>query len=293
MPSGTHSVEASFNGGAYVVIASNASGAFSGILTGQGQGQGTLTVRLADSPQSSVAIANVGIGDVFVIAGQSNGSGRATNNQVYSGTPKAALLGNDYVWRELVDPTDSNSGQIDSVSSDAAGGSVWPLVATSYLSNQGIPIAFVPCAKGSTSVTAWQPAASHTDRTTLYGSMNYRAQLIGGIKAVLWWQGENDAFASMDTATYQAAFQAFADAVFADLGVKVIPARLQKGNDYNASQQAQIVNAIINVENTAHVGTGPDLSGLTSDSGDHFLLDASVATVAGLWWNAIKAQFGW
>lgn len=291
----TDDIEARFNGGAWATIASSARGVFSGTLTAQAQGQGTLEVRMKNTPSKQVSIANVGIGDVFVIAGQSNASGRGTNSQAYShATLKAAMFGNNYLWKELVDPTDSKTGQIDTVSSDGTTptGSIWPLVATSHLENQGVPCAFVPCAMGGTSITAWQPGADHVNRATLYGSMNYRASLTG-CKAVLWWQGEQDAFASMDTATYQTNLTALGAAVDTDRGVKVLPAKIQQGNDYNGTQQGNINTAIGNVWNTTGIGTGPDLSDLLTTAGDHFFSDADLATIAGRWWNAIKAQFGW
>jgi hypothetical protein len=132
---GAHVIEASFNGGAYADIdTSDIDGAFSGTLSSQAQGQGTLTVRKKNNPDSATTVTYVGIGDIFVVAGQSNSTGQGTNNQSYShATLKAAKYSRAGVWAELTDPTDSDGG-----------GSVWPLIATSYLASQGVPCAFVP-----------------------------------------------------------------------------------------------------------------------------------------------------
>ena len=75
---GTHDIEASFNGGAYQTIDEDASGTFSGTLASQAQGQGTVTVRFVDDPGVTATAIHVGIGDVYVLAGQSNMSGRGT-----------------------------------------------------------------------------------------------------------------------------------------------------------------------------------------------------------------------
>lgn len=293
---GTYDVEARYNGGGWATIAASAKGSFSGSLTGQAQGAGVCDVRLVAKPYIGSS-ATIGIGDVFIIAGQSNASGRGYNQQSYtrSGGVWASLFGNDYVWREMTDPTDNANNQVDAASSDLAfspGGSVWPLVATSYLASQGVPCAFVPCALGGSSSTDWQPGASHTDRNTLYGSANYRASLTGA-KAILWWQGEADALNNVTQATYTTKLTAIANAFFADRGVKLMPAKLQTCSGLTAPQAAEMNNAVIALWGTGNILTGPDLSGQTSDDSFHLQQDSKLASAATLWWNAIKAAFGW
>mgnify|MGYP003489772185 CR=1 FL=1 len=46
----TGSIEARFNGGAWTSVAPIRSGAFSGVLSAQPQGQGALEIRLAEAP---------------------------------------------------------------------------------------------------------------------------------------------------------------------------------------------------------------------------------------------------
>lgn len=290
-------IEARHNGGAWATIAASASGAFSGNLTSQAQGHGTLEVRPLGWPDLVQSVADVGIGDVFIVAGQSNASGRGTSNQVYAGSPAARLFGNDYAWKNLTDPTDSGIGQVDSISDDTAnnpGGSVWPLIATSYLTSQGIPVAFVPCAKGGTAIASWQPGVDHQDRTTLYGSMVYRA-LQTGCKTVLWWQGERDAVLGTSQASYSSDLVSLANAINTDLGVKLMPCKLQTFT--GASQAAQdLINAAIVAEwAVGNVLTGPDLSGLTTTPEDtfHLITNAKLLSAAALWWSALQAAFGY
>lgn len=289
----TSDVEARWNGGAWTTIASNANGDFSGSLTNQSAGQGTLEVRLADYTAVSESLAYVGIGDVFLIAGQSNASGRGVSSQSYShATLKACLFGNDGEWKELTDPTDSPTDQLDSASADtspAAAGSVWPPLATSIMADQGVPVAFVPCAKGSTSITAWQPGASHTDRTTLYGSMNYRAEQTGA-KALLWWQGETDAEGAMAQATYNGHLDTLAAAIASDIGCKIMACKLQNSSGISDVNEAAINAAIAEAwADNANVLQGPDLSDLGSDDAYHLQGDEKLATAAGRWWTAIQA----
>lgn len=298
-------IEASFNGGAYQTIATSVMpGFFEGVLTGQAIGTGTLTVRGKTTTAKASTVANVQVGDNFVVAGQSNASGRGANLQTYtpSGGKKAALFTNAYRWTELLDPSDTNFNQIDAVSNEDPAtpltkGSVWPLVATSYISTNSQPLAFVPTALGGTSITQWLPGTDHQDRTTLYGAMVYRALQLGGVKAALWWHGETDAAAGMAQATYQAHLHTIADAIFADLGVKLMPCKLQHISTGIASQPGQdAINAAIGAAwGVANVLTGPDLTGIdctdgaVSSDGVHVTTDAGLASVSALWATKINA----
>jgi hypothetical protein len=286
-PAGTYDVDARFNGGAWAIT---------GTLSGQAQGQGMLEVRLVDQPTFITEVANVGIGDVFICAGQSNMSGRGTNNQVYGhATLKAGLFSNAYAWRELSDPYDMATSQTDTVSSDsspAAAGSFIPLLATEIMADQGVPVAFVPAAKGGVSITSWLPGGDHQDRTTLYGSMVYRA-LQTGAKAVLWWQGETDAIDGMAQATYNGHLDTIADAIDADLGVPLMACKLQNSSAITDSPNEAAINAAIAEAwaDNANVLEGPDLSDIGSDDAYHLQTDAKLLTAAQRWWAKLAAEF--
>lgn len=301
--SGTYSgsptaIEASWNGGAYSTIsASPSGGTFSGILSNQNAGQGTLSVRFTSDTSVTATKAYVGVGDIFVIAGQSNASGRGFSNQTYT-TPggttlKASLLGNDDTWKELVDPTDSNTGQVDSVSSDSgAAGSVWPLIASLYLADQRVPVAFIPTAKGGTSITEWQHS---TNASTLYGSMYRRIQAVGSVKAVLFFQGETDALNGMSRSTYLSDLENFSNAVYSDFGVKTVVGQI--GNQSIADSNLDAIR--LAQEDSWNVGTttlpgpaAPDVN-LADEGGDnlHFKSNGDLQIWANRWWAAIQKDF--
>lgn len=284
-------IEARFNGGAWAVVdAAPAAGSFSGTLPRQVAGNGTLEFRAANDNLVTTSVLNVGIGDIFVCAGQSNMSGRGTESQSYShGSLIASLFGNDYAWKNLADSYDSAAGQVDAVSSDSglAAGSVAPLIATALLPALGVPIAFIPCAKGGTEISDHLPGADHQDRATLYGSMVYRALQVGGVKAVLWWQGETDAFNSIAEATYNSSLDTIANAVRTDLGVKLIPVKLQACGDRDVAN----VNAAIGDawDDNVNIGRGPDFFGSVAVGGDnvHVSDTAQLQIAADLYSEAI------
>lgn len=237
---------------------------------------------------------------VILLMGQSNMSGRGTNNQAYTGgAEKALLFGNDYVLKTMVDPSDSSTAQVDTVSSDGAGGSVWPLVASRLASRSpGLSFVFVPAAKGATSITQWLPATDHQDRTTLYGSAVYRAKQAGSgqngvTTVVLWWQGETDAAAGMSQATYNGHLQSVANAVKADLGVNLIPCKFQTCTaTAPAAGQAAVWAAI--AAGGTNITVGPDLTPIVTDSADGYHLNANMplSRAADKWVPSIQAALG-
>lgn len=292
-------IEASFNGGSYAVIDSSPSGGtFSGSLTSQTQGQGTLIVRFANDTSVSSSKTFVGIGEVFLIAGQSNASGRGLSNQSYSSVDgfKAVNFKNNYTWSELSDPYDSSSGQVDTVSSDSLASGSWVLpLATLIMNSQHVPVAFIPSSLAGSGIDIWQPGVDHQDRATLYGSSVYRAlQATGGIRAVLWWQGEYEAASGKTQAYYYNYFVTLASAYLSDLGVKIMPCKLQNSTAIDDGDEALILAAIGQAWlNTSTTLTGPDFSDLSSDDDYHFTSNGNLSTAASRWFTAIETAFGW
>jgi len=264
---------------------------FHGVVSGIAQGQYTISVRIAGSAvQKDVPF--VGVGDIFVIAGQSNASGRLVYRQVYSHpTLKAGLFTNAYLWGELKDFTDSITSQRDTISAGDYGvGSIWPLLATHIMADQNVPVAFVPCAKGGSSITQWQPAYPLT-QTTLYGSCVNRIYTVGGAKAILWLQGETDAGNNMATEIYEERLNTLADAFQADTGLSMMVAQLHTLTKIPVSAQMEIREAIFAAdEANENIITGPDLSVIraTDRAGQHFTTTAAGQLAADLWWQAIK-----
>ncbi len=120
----------------------------------------------------------VGAGDIYLVIGQSNATGSSDSyfiskdNDVYLGT----IDDNELQWRRAHDP------QVP-----GGGGSVWPLVGDLLSKNRERPIGFVNIAVGSTRVEHWLPG------TDLHNSFIETLQLLlnnGGLKAILWHQGE-------------------------------------------------------------------------------------------------------
>jgi hypothetical protein len=201
------------------------------------------------------------------------------------------MFANDYRWRELRDPVDSNAGQVDAVSADSyAGGSVWPGVATVLLAEEGVPVAFVPCAHGSTAIAAWDP-----DRTaarpagTLYSSMARRIAAAGGrVRAVLWWQGERDARFLTPGPVYEAALRALSNSLWRDFKAPIVVAQL---GDYDGRYTGKGIDLVRLIQarswGASHIVQGPVLYDVDLAGSVHFSRAKDVTTAARRWAAAV------
>ena len=302
----TSDIEARWGAGEWTTIASGVRGAFSATLA-DCSGQATLSVRPVDYPALQIDRANVGIGDVFLIIGQSNASGRGSNNQTWShATLQAMSFANDYTWKVSADPLDSKVGQIDSVSAESdltpAHGTVWIAATTALMAATGCPVGWIPAPMGATAIANWAPGAAgtHQLRTTLYGqacaryfaSMNniYR---MGGVRCALWWQGEGDQF-NTAAATYNTALDTLANTLYTEIGAKLMP---QYKLQIMAANPGYVDTAVAEaIGDNANVLQGADLSGIDPVdvvNGVHLMSDAEIAAGGAAWAAAIKTAFGW
>jgi hypothetical protein len=200
-------VEANFNGGPFATIQSGyTGGAFSGTLATQSQGQGIIVVRLANNHAVQNTIYPIGIGDVFLDAGQSNSCAPFTVAQTYvhaSLTPYAYPR-NVNAWQVANDPC-TWIGPFS--------GSIWPLLATIIMQDQGVPVGFVTAGQGSTGLTEysstnpnWTKFGINSSGGDMYSSMQtlVTGSAVNAFKAILWIQGENDADGHCPRGTYAA-----------------------------------------------------------------------------------------
>jgi hypothetical protein len=267
------------------------SGRFCAVVRSAPTGQDTLRVWSTRDPDVVRTCAHVGVGDIYVVAGQSNASGRSPHLFTYSGPPCASMFGNDYRWQKLRDPVDSPVGQRDAVSRDGdAGGSVWPEVATLLVADEGAPVAFVPCARSNTRVSVWQPSGLGRRRSqTLYGSMARRVAAVGGkVRAVLWWQGERDARFLTPPREYEAQLKVLAAGVWHDFRAPLVVAQL---GDYDGHYTQAGIDGVrlaqADAWGASHILQGPVLYDIDLGGEVHFIDEDDVAAAAARWAAAI------
>ncbi len=152
---------------------------------------------------AETATEHFAVGELFVVAGQSNSANYGEEKQETASGLVANFDGQR--WQLAKDPQAGAGG---------TGGSFMPPLGDALAKRCGVPVGFLPCGIGSTSVREWLPAGvSFTNPPTLTGRVkqlpdgawtsdgkaftNLLASLKAcgpqGPRAVLWHQGESDA----------------------------------------------------------------------------------------------------
>ena len=292
-------IEASFNGGAYsTIVASPADGTFSATLSAQAMGQGTLTVRFSNNTGIAATVAYVTIGDIFIVHGQSNHVGQATSFVAPSTAAfRAVELGLNNVWSEVLE-TDANPFSDNTsaaytphqTAAAAGNGSYLGALATKIMA-QGVPVAFVPCALGSTSISGHLPFTDHHSTSSLYGVALTRAELAGDHKAMLWWQGENDAVAGTSQSTYETSLNTLINAWHADTGKQVVVYSINTAGAGSTANNAAIRAAQRKVaRSNSHAIPGPQMAGVWPTN-VHYTTTNDINAVADQAFKTLSANY--
>ncbi len=174
-----------------------------------------IELRVAGT-QATSAVDNVLVGDLWVLAGQSNMEGVGNLED----TPLPSALVNSFdmtdAWVAAEDPLHRLVDAVDSfhwrrhpekkneplsgpalekwIADRKKGAGPGLPFALEMVRRTGVPIGLVPCAHGGTSMDQWSPAGRDKGGASLYGGMIRRIKAVGGrVAGVLWYQGESDA----------------------------------------------------------------------------------------------------
>jgi hypothetical protein len=156
-----------------------------------------------DTLVASTVVEHVGIGEVFVVAGQSNSANYGEEKHTTQSGLVAAYDGTR--WQTAADPMPGAGGKK---------GSFMPLFGDAMAEQFHVPIGIVAMGIGSTSVREWLPDGTRLTRLPplvrnvkstgdgqwkvtghIYENFTARMKSLGtnGFRAVLWHQGESDA----------------------------------------------------------------------------------------------------
>jgi hypothetical protein len=148
-------------------------------------------------------VEHVGVGEVFIVAGQSNSSNHGSEKQTPASGMGASFDGKK--WALANDPQRGGSGN---------GGSFMPAFCDAMFARYGVPVGVAAVGVGATSVRQWLPKGERmTNQPTTgalvkrvgpgewestgqcFDGMMQRIVRLGphGFRAILWHQGESDA----------------------------------------------------------------------------------------------------
>lgn len=251
--------------------------------------QGTSPSSMPLSHQDwDVPAADRGKLKLFVLAGQSNMSGRGS--LISAAIPRLDerifALNKDFRWSPATEPLGSRPNEVDTIASDGGTG-VGPGLAFAHRLLEEHPdwrIGLVPCARGASLIADWQRDLS---QNSLYGACLKRVQAAstyGDVVGFLFAQGEGDADDPtlhpervLSAATWAERFTAIVTSLRKDLGLPGLPVvYAQLGQPPNPSppnwelikrQQAAVVVAQSNMVSTTDL--------VTAD-GVHFTTESQV-----------------
>lgn len=189
-------IEARLNGSMWQVVDAHPdNNSFAGTITAP-VGQGLLEVRGIGCNGIKSSVECVGVGDLFLITGQSNADGRGKEwVKLDLSNPFVGVKYLHNVWSKGDDPS------VNDTSDPSESASPWPIALNRLIPNQKVPIGFITAAMGSTVVKQWRKTNEATAANSWGpGGMFARTldmvkEATNGsmkIKAVLYHQGEND-----------------------------------------------------------------------------------------------------
>ena len=178
-------------------------GRLDGLKTG-GPYEIALRINFCGKALEETAAADVLVGDVWILAGQSNMEGVGwLKDKLPSMKPVRAFYMTDE-WDVAIDPVHTLWCAQDPVhgGNPAASRSqpkrytgVGPGVAfgQALYKQTGVPQGLLACGHGGTSMSQWDPAKKNQGGRSLYGAMCRRVQKNGGaVAGVFWYQGCSD-----------------------------------------------------------------------------------------------------
>ncbi len=176
------------------IDASPAEGTFAGSLGNvPAGGWYQIEVRgvFGTSPSEVAILEKVGVGDIFVTAGQSNAANHSPGGYVPGDDRVSARTSaTGSTWVHATDPIPIASGN---------GGSVWPRLGDQLAATLDIPIGFVAVGVGGSQVSSWVPGTGNYNNRLRPAVQSFPVQ---GFRAILWHQGESDSIAAVSATTH-------------------------------------------------------------------------------------------
>jgi sialate O-acetylesterase len=213
-------------------------------LTAPTGGPYTLELR-ANGGKPLAAAKHLLVGDLWILAGQSNMEGVGDLVDVQSPDPRVNSFDQSDVWLNAKEPLHSLADSVDRVhwrknsqgqlvrlegeaqqkyiAARKKGAGLGLPFAVEMVKRTGVPVGLVPCAHGGTSMDQWNPDLKEKGGDSLYGSTYRRFKAVGGkVTGILWYQGESDA-SPVAAPVFQEKFEKLVAAFRSDFGQPDLP----------------------------------------------------------------------
>ncbi len=172
---------------------------------------GPYTLEIESRSGKKRKISGILVGDLWVLAGQSNMDGCGKLQDVETPSPKVNAFYYNESWGVAKEPLCVVVDSIDPVHWPCEekdlpqireedhkfrdiGAGLGIRFGKEVYKASGVPIGLLVCSHGGTSIEQWDPALEDQGGRSLYGSMMRRIHVCGGkVAGLLWYQGESNA----------------------------------------------------------------------------------------------------
>ncbi len=232
-------------------VDSFADGEFSGTLELMAGGWYTVKVRVkSDGAYMEEEISRVGVGDIYLTAGQSNSASFGQDKTTPANDTVSTWDPDTGAWVFSSDPQVSWSGSFV-----GTGGSPWPTLGDYLTEKYGVPIGFISAGWGSSVVTDFLP-----ENNKHYKRIRIPLEEFGvnGIKAVLWHQGESDAINGTSSEQYKKDLLTVIESSRSDAGYDIpwVIARAAYHTQSSAEAEQRVVAGQVSACNDINIFVG-------------------------------------
>lgn len=144
-------------------------------------------------------VYHFGVGDIFIMAGQSNMSGYGKDPAYDPPQLGLHLFDNAGKWGIAAHPLSSVPDPVYENNDDASGTSPGLAFARTMNRRLNVPIGLVAAARGGSSLESWNPAE---EDPFLYRAMIAKIDEIGSFAGMIWYQGCNETVEKEEAETY-------------------------------------------------------------------------------------------
>ena len=191
-----------------------------------------------DAPEWGVhgdRVHHIGVGDLWIIAGQSNAAGYGRGPALDPPELGIHILKNEEVWDVAAQPlNDTTRSTHPNLEQANPGHAPYLRFARDLKSALGYPIGLIQTSLGGSPLSAWNP--DENPGAPLFNNLIHCMKLAGGkARGMVWYQGESDCGISL-ASTYEMRFSSFIKHLRNALDQPELPVILAQLNRYTEPQ---------------------------------------------------------
>lgn len=178
-------------------------------------------------------VFHIGVGDLYVITGQSNAAGYGRTPIEDPSDPLVHLYKNSARWDMAVHPMNDSTGSIHEANAEYANSGHSPFLSFAKKMRKYLnyPIGLIQTSLGGSGLDAWNPALNGVLYNNMVNIVNDCTEAAGKVAGILWYQGCSDCSCAL-AATYHERFKCFVDTLRKDFHDSDLPVYTVQLNKY-------------------------------------------------------------